>query len=77
MLKIVSLESSLDSTSNGDLIFGIKPIFEQIFEKIILYSFDYLCYRCKEVVKRPEGQMGSRGSSEERRTMNINSIEIC
>ena len=42
MLKIISSESSLDSASNDGLIFGIDPIFEQIYEKIILFNFDYL-----------------------------------
>ena len=30
-----------------------------------------------EAVKRPKGQASSRGSSEKRRTMNVNSIEVC
>ena len=41
MLKIVSLESSLDFASNDDLIFEIKSIFEQIFKKIMLFNFGY------------------------------------
>ena len=28
------------------------------------------------VIKRPKRQTGSRGSSKERRTMNVNSIEV-
>ena len=72
----------LDSVSDISFLSSNRRDFKKVFLTVILISI-FTCLQnsarnnSSSIIKRLKGQAGSRKPLEERRTMNVYSIEIC